>query len=136
MNLRFALSFFCFSVLMTLRVFSQSENVKIIPEAGIEELYKKHLNYNEVMNSIPGYRLQIFSGSGNYSKSNAVNERSRFMGRYPHVKAYIIFNTPYYIVRAGNYRTRLDAEAFRQQILEVYPEVYIVRDEIDLPGSD
>jgi len=121
---------------MTLRVFSQSENVKIIPEAGIEELYKKHLNYNEVMNSIPGYRLQIFSGSGNYSKSNAVNERSRFMGRYPHVKAYIIFNTPYYIVRAGNYRTRLDAEAFRQQILEVYPEVYIVRDEIDLPGSD
>jgi hypothetical protein len=116
--------------------FSQSENVTVIREKGIDDLVDKHIYYNEVMNSIPGYRIQIHSGSGNFSKNNAISERSRFSGRYPRLKAYIIFNTPYYIVRVGNFRTRLDAEAFRQLIQDHYPEAYIVRDDIDLPPAD
>lgn len=116
--------------------FSQSENITITNEKGIEDLLRKHLQYNEAMKTIPGYRLQIFSGSGNYSKSNAINERARFMGRYPFTNAYVIFNTPYYIVRVGNYRTRLEAEAFRQHIIDIYPEAYIVRDDIELSSGD
>jgi hypothetical protein len=115
---------------------AQPENVRINNEAGIDELLNKHLYYNEVMKTVPGFRLQIFSGSGNFSKSNAVSERSRFIGRFPYMKAYIIFNTPYYLVRVGNFRTRLEAESFRQKILDVYPEAYIVRDDIDLPGNE
>ncbi len=122
-----------FSVMIA---FSQSENITITNEKGIEELLQKHLQYNEVMKTDHGYRLQIFSGSGNFSKSNAISERSRFMGRYPSTTAYVIFNTPYYIVRVGNYRTRLEAEAFRQHILEVYPEAYVVRDDIELSPAD
>jgi hypothetical protein len=115
---------------------AQPENIRISYESGIEELMAKHIHFNEVVKTIPGYRLQIFSGSGNYSKSNAVGERSRFMGKYPQIQAYVVFNTPYYMVRAGNFRTRLEVEAFRQLVLDTYPEAYIVRDEIDLPGRD
>jgi len=98
----------------------------------IDELLNKHKHFNEVQKTIPGYRIQIYSGSGNYSKGNALSERSRFMGRYPAVKAYIIFSTPYYIVKSGNFRTRLEAEAFRQIIIDDYPESYVVKDDIEL----
>ncbi len=116
--------------------FSQSENIKLTREPGIDDLVSKHKYFNEVQNKIPGYRIQIYSGSGNYSKGNALSERSRFMGRYPSVNAYIVFNTPYYIVKTGDFRTRLEAEAFRQLIIEDYPEVYIVKDDIELPGKE
>ncbi len=115
---------------------AQPENVTIKNESGIDQLVEKHIYYNEVQETINGYRVHIFSASGTGSKSGAMNERSRFMGRYPHIKAYLIFNTPYYLVRVGNFRTRIEAECFRQQIIDHYPEVYIVRDDIDLPGKD
>jgi hypothetical protein len=124
---------FLFSIGWSISSYGQSEQVNLKKEAGIDNLINKHIEYNKAVGTISGYRLQIFSGSGNFSKSNAISQRSAFMGRYPSVKAYIIFNTPYYIVRAGNFRTRLDAEAFRQRIIEQYPEVYVVRDDIDLP---
>ncbi len=122
--------------IITFSAKTQPENIKIHYESGIEELLAKHLYFNEVVKTIPGYRLQIFSGSGNYSKSNAIGERSRFVGKYPSVKAYVVFNTPYYMVRVGNFRTRLEAESFRQLIFDTYPEAYIVRDDIDLPGKE
>ena len=128
--------FMCIVFLFSHTLSAQPENVTIVKEKGIDDLVSKHLNYNEVMKTIPGFRIQIFSGSGNFSKGNAVSERSRFMGRYPHIKAYIIFNTPYYIVRVGNFRTRLEAEAFRQLMIDHYPEAYIVKDDIDLPGAE
>lgn len=127
---------FILLIFIQLTVAAQPEQVKISKDPRIDELLNKHIQFNEVQGSIPGYRLQIYSGSGNYSKGNAINERSRFMGRYSDVEAYIIFNTPYYIVRVGNFRTRLDAEAFRQKIIEQYPEAYIVRDDIDLPKTE
>jgi hypothetical protein len=126
----------CLALFFSTTLFAQPENVSIVKEKGIDDLISKHVYYNEVMKTIPGFRIQIFSGSGNFSKGNAVSERSRFMGRYPNVKAYIIFNTPYYIVRVGNFRTKLEAEAFRQLMIDHYPEVYIVKDDIDLPGGE
>jgi hypothetical protein len=128
----FLLILFSFNLISS----GQSENIKISKEPGIDELVNKHKYFNEVQRTIPGYRIQIFSGSGNYSKGNALSERSRFMGRYPSVKAYIIFNTPYYIVKTGDFRTRLEAEAFRQLIIEDYPESYVVKDDIELSGEE
>ncbi len=117
-------------------IFSQSENVNIKKEHGIDELLNKHIHYNEVMKTISGFRIQIFSGTGNYSKSNAINERTIFLNRYSNAEAHIIFSSPYYIVRIGDFRTKLEAEAFRQRILTHYPDAYIVRDDIKIPVSN
>ena len=115
---------------------SQSENIKIIPESGIQELVNKHIEYNKEKETISGYRLQIYFDSGNYSKSNAINVRTKFIETYPETKAYVIFNSPNYIVRVGNFRTRLEATAFLHNIGMNYPEAYIVKDDIELPLSE
>ena len=48
---------------------------------------------------------------------------------YPTVQAYIVFDEPNFKVKVGDFRTRLEAYAFLQQIKEVY-KGYIVRDNI------
>lgn len=110
-----------------------SQNITIKAESGVDELIQKHIEFNQVVKGIQGYRIQIFSSSGNFSRSNALVESSRFQSRYPAILSYVVFNTPYYIVRVGNFRTRLEAEAFRQSILRQYPGAYIVKEFIELP---
>jgi len=125
--------FFVFMTFICQSVYSQPENVHISADSRIQHLLERHIQLNEIQASIPGFRLQLFIGSGNFSRNNAIAEKQRFDSRFSQDKSYLIFNTPNYIVRVGDFRTRIEAEAYRQKILGVYPEAYIVRDDIALP---
>jgi len=114
--------------------FGQDNPVNIKKDGRIEELISKHIEYNKELNSISGFRVQIFFGSGNFSRTNAMKGRSDFMEKYRDIDVYVVFQSPNYVVRVGNFRTRLEAEALKQKILPDYPEAYIVKDDIELPG--
>jgi len=103
-------------------------------DAAIETIVAKHIYFNENVKGFPGYRIQIFFESGNYSRNRAFGEKAKFMARYPDVQAYVVYQEPYYKVRVGNFRNKLEAEAFRQRIIEDWPEAYLIKDDIDLPG--
>ena len=64
------------------------------------------------------------------SKTSAFDLRDRFMLDYPGVQAYIVFDEPNFKVKVGDFRTRLEAYAFLQQIKETY-KGYIIRDNIN-----
>ena len=52
------------------------------------------------------------------------------MLEYPSVQAYIVFDDPNFKVKVGDFRTRLEAYAFLQQIKEVY-KGYVIKDNIN-----
>jgi len=108
--------------------------VTILGDKGVESLVAKHVAFNESVKGFPGYRIQIYFESGNYSKNKAFGEKGKFMSRFPEVSAYVIFQEPYYKVRVGNFRNKLEAESFKQRIKEQWPEAYIIKDDIELPG--
>lgn len=123
---------FIFVSCMT-EIYAQSENITIQADSRVNELIDRHIRLNQVANKIPGFRIQLFISSGNFSRQNAITEKTKFETNFPNDPSYLIFNTPNYILRVGNFRTRLEAEAYRQKILSIYPEAYIVRDEIEIP---
>ena len=51
------------------------------------------------------------------------------MTDYPTVQAYIVYDEPNFKVKVGDFRTRLEAYAFLQEIKEVY-KGYIIKDNI------
>ena len=108
--------------------------VTILGDKGVESLVAKHISFNENVKGFPGYRIQIYFESGNYSKNKAFGEKGKFMARFPEISAYVVFQEPYYKVRVGNFRNKLEAEAFKQRIREQWPEAYIIKDDIELPG--
>ena len=93
----------------------------------------RHVEFNNRVKTIPGFRVQIASFSGANSKTSAFNLRDRFALDYPSVQAYIIYDEPNFKVKVGDFRTRLEAYAFLQQIKEVY-KGYIIKDNIN-PGA-
>lgn len=125
----FAVHFFMFSQ-------PKSGTVEIFQDKKIEHLVERHIKINDSLKTIQGYRLQLFFTSGVNGKKLAQEVQSDFMQKYPETEAYLIWDSPNYKVRVGDFRTRLDALKFQDEIKINFPNAYIVPDEINLPKLD
>jgi hypothetical protein len=103
-----------------------------ILQAQYDSVQKIRLS-NPVTKGIDGFRIQIFFDSGNYSGDRAKKIKDEFEVRYPGNFAYITWDAPNYKVRVGDFRTRLEAEGFMQQIMVDYPNVFVIKDKINYP---
>ena len=77
-----------------------------------------------------GYRIVIFFDQ---DKSKVEGQKALFLSRYNEHKAYVDYVAPNYRVRVGNFRSRLEAEALKAEILGVFPTAVVVSDQIQLP---
>ncbi len=133
---KFSLFFLFINILFISNIKAQnhdSAKVEIIQDYRIEDLVKKHIALNEKKESILGYRVQIFFDSGANSRERAINIKTKFLTKYPDESIYILFQEPNYKVRVGDFRTRMDAKGFLNEISKEYENAFIVRDEINFP---
>lgn len=83
-----------------------------------------------------GYRVHLYMDSGNRARLNTQNEKADFQKKYPDVDAYIVYDEPYFKLRAGDFRTRVDARRFLEKIRSDYSAAYIVVDRVNPPELD
>ncbi len=109
---------------------SQNEKIKMLLDT------HNHLMQNQ--KGITGFRVQIFMDSGNQARLRTQRARADFERKYPDIKAYITYDEPNFKLRVGDFRSRLDARRFIEQISQDYPpeSVYIVIDTINFPDLD
>jgi len=117
----------------TQEVRKDSGAVTIFQDKLVDELVQKQVKLNEAGNNQEGYRIQIFSDSGNNSKTKAQSAMDEFLAKYPELKAYLVFKSPNYKVRIGDFRSKLDAIRFLNQITADFPNAFIISDLINLP---
>ena len=103
--------------------------VRVTGDVAVSQMVERHIELSSKVKTIPGYRVQIASFSGATSKTLAFDMRDRFVADYPEVQAYIVFDEPNFKVKVGDFRSRLEAYAFLQEIKEFY-KGYIVKDNI------
>lgn len=113
---------------------SPKGTLEIVQDASIDMLVDKHRKINKLNPGIEGYRVQIFFDSGNQSKSRAFEVYSSFLAKYPGRGAYITFQEPNFKVRAGNFRTHIEAEGFMRSIITDYSSALVVKDNIEFPS--
>jgi hypothetical protein len=119
--------------LFSQQVKNDSGNIRLIQDDKVDLLVSKHIQINQNRKGIDGFRIQIFFDSGNNSKTRAKSIYETFMAKYPDIGAYLTFKTPNYKVRVGDFRTKLDAQRFLNEILTDYPNAWIIDDRINLP---
>ena len=83
--------------------------------------------------TIDGFRVQIFMELGNDALKHADSVREVFKKKYPDVPVYLVFGQPYYRLRVGDYRTRLEAENMYQRLKKKYKNAFVTADRIELP---
>jgi hypothetical protein len=108
--------------------------VIVIEDLRVKEMMGKYIEMNEkCRNRIKGYRVQIHFGA---EKSRAREMKAKFLMRFSEVPAYELYEQPYFKIRVGDFRTRLDAFRFHKQISPEFPGSFIVEDDIELPRLD
>ncbi len=85
---------------------------------------------------IPGFRIHLYMDSGNRARLNTQREQADFEEEYPDIPSYILYEEPYFKLRVGDFRTRLDARRFLEKIRDDYSSAYIVVDLINFPQID
>ena len=104
-------------------------NVVVTGDVAVKQLVEKHIDLNERVRTIPGFRIQVASLSGTASKNRAFEMKERLNAAFPEVEAYVVYDEPNFKVKVGDFRTRLEAYLFLQKIRADYPGT-IIRDNI------
>jgi len=114
----------------------KSGNVQVIRDSRVDLLVNKHIQINQNRTSMDGFRIQIFFDSGTNSKTKAQSIFASFKEKYPGVGAYLTFSSPNYKVRVGDFRTKLEARRFLNEIISQYPNAWVIADQIVPPKFD
>ena len=107
-----------------------SGTVEIVQDASIDKLMLKHISIASETETIEGYRIQIHFG-GEREKAKLV--KTKFLQQFPEVAAYEIYQQPNFKVRVGDFRSRLEAQKFMNELHSLFPSAFIVSDDIHLP---
>lgn len=117
-----------------------NDSVIVIKDARLEVLSVKQAYINKrtsMMTSAglyKGFRIQLISTA---SRDAAQQMKTDMMNKYPDQKIYMLFQSPNFKVRMGNFLKRNDAERFRMQLIRYFPQgVYIVEDAIEYTPKD
>lgn len=84
-----------------------------------------------------GFRIQVFDDNNPRTAAAQAKQREQQVRTaFPHLRAYVSFNSPYWRVKVGDFRTRGEAEAAMEEIREVFPQygayLRIVPDKINI----
>jgi hypothetical protein len=115
---------------------SISGKLEIYQDMNINILMNKHIEVNQAAQTMDGFRIQVFFDSGNNSKTKAQSVLDEFILKFPKTRAYLTFKSPNYKVRVGDFRSRLDAQRFLNEIIADYPNAFIVTEQINLQNVE
>jgi hypothetical protein len=117
-------------------VAQQQGNINIHQSSAINRLLIKHIQVNEYHPWVEGYRVQLYSISGVNSRDKANTFKAKFLLKHKNAKIYIVYHSPYYKVRLGDFRTKIEALAYLQTITKEYPSGFVVVDKIKFKEND
>lgn len=99
----------------------------------IKSLVERYTEAKRKENRIPGYRIRIFSNSGQTARSNMYGEKTRFLKSFPDVPTYIEYEAPNFKVYVGDFRTKIEAFRAYKQISKEFRNAFLVPAKINLP---
>lgn len=111
---------------------TNSGTVIITQDIRLRQIVKRHIEVSN--NKFDGWRVQIFFGSGQKAMAQAQNAKKKFLIRYGNKNgAYIVYESPFFKVRVGDFRTKAEAMYFKSQIKKTFPQSWVIPDKVYYP---
>lgn len=83
-----------------------------------------------------GYRVQVFSDNRPAAKGEARAKSRNIASRFPNMRTYVKYTSPYWRLRVGDFRTRREAEEAAEALRQAFPsyskEIRVVQDRISV----
>ena len=110
-------------VAQTDTTFNENKEITSVNEQGIDALVHKYENILKAKNGVEGWRVQLLFKA---KQKEIMQLKIDFINLYPEIPAYLEYDAPYYRVRVGNFRTKLEALKIKHHISNNFPGAYPV----------
>lgn len=112
----------------------QSATVVVHKDPRIDALIKKKAAINKATTNVArtgrGFRILVINTN---NREEAIAAKTKVYTHFPELKAYLQYQSPYFKLRAGNFKTRDEAERYRKAMTSMFPRgVFIVNDVIEI----
>jgi hypothetical protein len=117
----------------------KSGSLNIIQEPNVDTLIYRYILANQMLRQkgdgdMEGYRIQIYSSSNRKARDESNKIMAEFMIEFPDIPSYVRDREPgYFLVKAGNFRTKLEGTKWLSIVRRKYPNAYLVPDNIYFP---
>lgn len=104
-------------------------NISVKQDMKIFDLMDSYHDYNLTKEFNEGYRIQI-----TYTdvRDDIYKSKGDMYREFPQLVSYVEYEQPYYKLRMGDFKTRLEASYYLQQIVALHPGAFIVKDKIKI----
>ncbi len=112
-----------------------SRSVIVRKDPRVDVLVKKQAATNAAIKkssarTAKGYRLMVMSTN---KRDEAIAAKSKLYSYYPDLKSYLLYQSPFFKLKVGNFKTRDEAEKYRKSMAPLFPKgVFIVNDTIEV----
>ncbi|MBO6026853.1 MAG: SPOR domain-containing protein [Bacteroidales bacterium] len=116
--------------------FTQNEgSLRVKQDNRIERLMKRQRDIYAVNNTLNGFRVQIFMEIGNEAVDHAEVVKAEFEETIPELPIYLSYEQPYYRLRVGDFRNRVEAEKYLRILKPKYSLAFVTADVINPPAK-
>ncbi|HXB08897.1 MAG TPA: SPOR domain-containing protein [Puia sp.] len=118
---------------------ADSSGVLVLKDPRIDQLVRKQIEINEVTTResrrhVPGYRIQVINSP---DRGKVFAAKAKVYEQFPDWKPYLLYQSPNYKLRVGNFKTQEEAQDALKQLSRFFPAgLYIIPEIIELKLSD
>lgn len=113
--------------------FAQRGSLHVNQDSRIERLMQKQRDVYAANNTMPGFRVQIFMEIGNEAVDHAAVTKKSFEKLFPGIPVYLSYEQPYYRLRVGDFRNRVEAEKYLRLIKPKFGLAFVTAEIINPP---
>ncbi|MBP8959130.1 MAG: SPOR domain-containing protein [Bacteroidales bacterium] len=114
-----------------------SGRLSINHKPGVDTLLSRYILLNKLRGGLEGFRIQIYRSSNRNAREESNKVRAQFIVDFPDIPSYIEYDKPgYFLVRVGDFRTKMEGTKTLYMIRNKYPNAYMVPCIINFPDLD
>ena len=72
---------------------------------------------------VNGYQLQVLN---TIDRTEALNAKSLLLTKYPQQKTFLMYQSPYYKIRFGNFLTQTEALSYQKKVKTHFTNVFVI----------
>jgi hypothetical protein len=118
-------------------VWAQADSSALVvhKDPRIDLLIKKQAEINEfttreARSNVQGFRIQVINTT---DRGAAIQAKTKVYQLYPELKAYLLYQAPYFRLRVGNFINRKDAENYQRKLSKEFKQnLFIVNDVVEV----
>lgn len=114
-----AIPFFC--------VDGSAQGIQVTEHGGIRTVMNQYINQNQSNPMVEGWRIQIISTN---DRRKMESFKAKFEYAYPQMYLNWEHRNPWYLVKVGAFKTKLELQAFIQDLKDDFPQAIPIKDQV------